>query len=100
MYKGGEFKFTFTINSNYPHDPPKVKCIPKVRLLPPSCCSARLSLTSFVPPPSHYPPTRPIPCLRLSPPFSRLPTSSTSPDETRAPRRSTTPTLTSKETCA
>lgn len=33
FYKGGEFKFTFTINSNYPHDPPKVKCIPKV---PPS----------------------------------------------------------------
>jgi ubiquitin-conjugating enzyme E2 M len=30
MYKGGAFLFTFTINSNYPHDPPKVKCIPKV----------------------------------------------------------------------
>lgn len=32
MYKGGEFKFQFAINPNYPHDPPKVKCIPKVRL--------------------------------------------------------------------
>lgn len=30
MYKGGEFLFKFTINSNYPHDPPKVKCVPKV----------------------------------------------------------------------
>ncbi|ORY72423.1 E2 ubiquitin-conjugating enzyme [Leucosporidium creatinivorum] len=30
MYKGGEFLFTFTINSNYPHDPPKVKCVPKI----------------------------------------------------------------------
>ncbi|TDL28061.1 E2 ubiquitin-conjugating enzyme [Rickenella mellea] len=26
MYKGGVFKFSFAINSNYPHDPPKVKC--------------------------------------------------------------------------
>jgi ubiquitin-conjugating enzyme E2 M len=26
MYKGGAFKFSFTINTNYPHDPPKVKC--------------------------------------------------------------------------
>ncbi|CEQ41392.1 SPOSA6832_03124 [Sporobolomyces salmonicolor] len=30
MYKGGSFKFTFAINNNYPHEPPKVKCIPKV----------------------------------------------------------------------
>ncbi|KAK0530698.1 NEDD8-conjugating protein ubc12 [Tilletia horrida] len=29
MYKSGSFKFTFAINSNYPHDPPKVKCLPK-----------------------------------------------------------------------
>ncbi|KAI5474958.1 ubiquitin-conjugating enzyme E2 M [Pseudohyphozyma bogoriensis] len=29
MYKGGEFKFTFAINSNYPHEPPKVKCVPR-----------------------------------------------------------------------
>lgn len=26
MYKGGSFKFTFAINSNFPHEPPKVKC--------------------------------------------------------------------------
>ncbi|TFL03549.1 E2 ubiquitin-conjugating enzyme [Pterulicium gracile] len=26
MYKGGSFKFSFAINTNYPHDPPKVKC--------------------------------------------------------------------------
>ncbi len=26
MYKGGAFVFSFAINSNYPHDPPKVKC--------------------------------------------------------------------------
>jgi len=26
MYKGGSFSFSFVINSNYPHDPPKVKC--------------------------------------------------------------------------
>ena len=33
MYKGGEFTFSFAINTNYPHEPPKVKCIPKVLLL-------------------------------------------------------------------
>lgn len=33
MYKGGEFTFSFAINTNYPHDPPKVKCIPKVSFL-------------------------------------------------------------------
>ncbi|KAF7311076.1 UBIQUITIN-CONJUGAT-2 domain-containing protein [Mycena chlorophos] len=26
MYKGGAFVFSFAINTNYPHDPPKVKC--------------------------------------------------------------------------
>jgi ubiquitin-conjugating enzyme E2 M len=26
MYKGGAFKFSFAINTNYPHEPPKVKC--------------------------------------------------------------------------
>ncbi|KAF9225485.1 E2 ubiquitin-conjugating enzyme [Gyrodon lividus] len=26
MYRGGAFKFSFTINNNYPHEPPKVKC--------------------------------------------------------------------------
>ncbi|CDW98882.1 hypothetical protein [Sporisorium scitamineum] len=31
MYKAGSFKFTFAINNNYPHDPPKVKCTQKVR---------------------------------------------------------------------
>src|SRR5580765_4557440 len=30
MYKGGAFKFSFAINTNYPHDPPKVKCTQKV----------------------------------------------------------------------
>ncbi|KAH0838047.1 E2 ubiquitin-conjugating enzyme [Lanmaoa asiatica] len=26
MYRGGAFIFSFTINNNYPHEPPKVKC--------------------------------------------------------------------------
>lgn len=30
MYIGGAFKFSFNINSNYPHDPPKVKCTQKI----------------------------------------------------------------------
>lgn len=30
MYKGGSFKFTFAINSNFPHEPPKVKCTHKI----------------------------------------------------------------------
>lgn len=30
MYKSGSFRFTFTINTNYPHEPPKVKCTQKV----------------------------------------------------------------------
>lgn len=30
MYKSGSFKFTFAINNNYPHDPPKVKCTQKI----------------------------------------------------------------------
>lgn len=30
MYKGGHFKFEFKINSNFPHDPPKVKCTQKI----------------------------------------------------------------------
>lgn len=33
MYKNGHFKFTFNINQNYPHEPPKVKCTQKVRAL-------------------------------------------------------------------
>nr|XP_031860609.1 uncharacterized protein CI109_003940 [Kwoniella shandongensis]KAA5527681.1 hypothetical protein CI109_003940 [Kwoniella shandongensis] len=30
IYKGGEFKFTFAINANYPHEPPKVRCTQKI----------------------------------------------------------------------
>lgn len=30
MYKNGNFRFTFNINNNYPHDPPKVKCTQKI----------------------------------------------------------------------
>ncbi|KAG0130416.1 ubiquitin-conjugating enzyme/RWD-like protein [Tuber indicum] len=30
MYKGGSFNFTFAINSNFPHEPPKVKCTQKI----------------------------------------------------------------------
>jgi len=30
MYKGGSFIFTFAINQNFPHDPPKVKCTQKI----------------------------------------------------------------------
>jgi len=30
MYKGGKFSFTFAINQNFPHDPPKVKCQQKI----------------------------------------------------------------------
>ncbi|MCJ1373797.1 NEDD8-conjugating protein ubc12 [Loxospora ochrophaea] len=30
MYKGGSFHFSFNINQNFPHDPPKVKCTEKI----------------------------------------------------------------------
>ncbi|KAI0031427.1 E2 ubiquitin-conjugating enzyme [Vararia minispora EC-137] len=30
MYKGGAFNFIFQINTNYPHEPPKVKCDQKI----------------------------------------------------------------------
>lgn len=30
IYKGGAFTFTFVINQNFPHDPPKVKCTQKI----------------------------------------------------------------------
>ncbi|CAA20714.1 NEDD8-conjugating enzyme ubc12 [Schizosaccharomyces pombe] len=29
-YKGGKFKFRIQIDDNYPHDPPKVKCLNKI----------------------------------------------------------------------
>ncbi|KAL7266074.1 NEDD8-conjugating protein ubc12 [Rhizina undulata] len=29
-YKGGSFKFTFAVNTNFPHEPPKVKCTQKI----------------------------------------------------------------------
>ncbi|KAI5805868.1 ubiquitin-conjugating enzyme/RWD-like protein [Geopyxis carbonaria] len=30
MYHGGAFHFTFAINNNFPHEPPKVKCTQKI----------------------------------------------------------------------
>ncbi|GAB1206093.1 hypothetical protein APSETT445_004774 [Aspergillus pseudonomiae] len=30
MYKGGAFHFSFNVNQNFPHDPPKVKCTQKI----------------------------------------------------------------------
>ncbi|KZT54111.1 hypothetical protein CALCODRAFT_21926 [Calocera cornea HHB12733] len=30
FYKGGRFLFSFNISSNYPHEPPKVKCMQKI----------------------------------------------------------------------
>ncbi|KIR68798.1 hypothetical protein I312_100103 [Cryptococcus bacillisporus CA1280] len=30
IYKGGVFTFSFVINPNYPHEPPKVKCLEKI----------------------------------------------------------------------
>ncbi|CAO3639568.1 unnamed protein product [Cunninghamella echinulata] len=30
FYKNGSFSFTFTINNNYPHEPPKVHCTQKI----------------------------------------------------------------------
>ncbi|KAJ3182250.1 NEDD8-conjugating protein ubc12 [Gaertneriomyces sp. JEL0708] len=30
FYKGGLFRFTFKVNSNYPHEPPKVLCTQKI----------------------------------------------------------------------
>ncbi|RKO85643.1 ubiquitin-conjugating enzyme/RWD-like protein [Blyttiomyces helicus] len=30
FYKGGVFKFTFKVNANYPHEPPKVLCTQKI----------------------------------------------------------------------
>lgn len=30
LYKAGVFHFTFAVNQNFPHDPPKVKCTQKI----------------------------------------------------------------------
>jgi hypothetical protein len=30
MYKGGSFRFSFAVNQNFPHEPPKVKCVQKI----------------------------------------------------------------------
>lgn len=30
LYKGGLFHFSFSVNQNFPHDPPKVKCTQKI----------------------------------------------------------------------
>lgn len=30
MYRGGRFSFTFAINQNFPHEPPKVRCQEKI----------------------------------------------------------------------
>lgn len=30
LYKEGVFTFTFAVNQNFPHDPPKVKCGQKI----------------------------------------------------------------------
>ncbi|WFD31146.1 NEDD8-conjugating protein ubc12 [Malassezia sp. CBS 17886] len=30
MYEGGVFRFDIAVNQNYPHDPPKVKCVQKL----------------------------------------------------------------------
>lgn len=30
LYKGGAFHFSFSVNQNFPHEPPKVKCTQKI----------------------------------------------------------------------
>lgn len=30
MYRGGQFRFSFAIDQNFPHEPPKVKCLQKI----------------------------------------------------------------------
>lgn len=30
LYRGGQFTFTFAVNQNFPHDPPKVRCREKI----------------------------------------------------------------------
>ena len=51
MYKGGAFVFSFAINTNYPHDPPKVKCTQKVsgtRYPACSICLKRIRFTTLM----------------------------------------------------
>ena len=57
MYKGGAFVFSFVINTNYPHEPPKVKCTQTVseRLFPKGLCFSSMfrhvfRLSSDLPP--------------------------------------------------
>jgi len=45
MYKGGAFTFSFAINTNYPHDPPKVKCTQTVCILVAAAPSQQFVLT-------------------------------------------------------
>jgi len=30
MYKGGTFRFSFSISDNYPHEAPKIRCLNKI----------------------------------------------------------------------
>lgn len=30
LYRGGQFTFTFAVNQNFPHEPPKVRCREKI----------------------------------------------------------------------
>lgn len=30
LYRGGQFTFTFSVNQNFPHEPPKVRCQEKI----------------------------------------------------------------------
>ena len=30
LYRGGQFTFTFAVNQNFPHEPPKVRCQEKI----------------------------------------------------------------------
>ena len=46
MYKGGSFEFSFNINANYPHEPPKVKCKQVVRIAVMLYVLRQYSLTS------------------------------------------------------
>ena len=60
MYKGAAFKFTFVIEQDYPHKPPKVKCVPKVRALAfrPLQLACWPGLTVTRPRPPDLPPQR------------------------------------------